>query len=210
MQLGEVVEEPVSYRKFAAMVGQSEGAVRKAVNRESIKEGLVTVGDGKKIIPSVAACEWGKELIKTEVETPAESAPAMPAEVVDSPAAEIYTPVDEVDPEESAEDAELRKKIPKGTTKTEADRMLSVLKAEKAQLELDALRGTLVSKELVQQNLTEMGIVIRDTFMNLPARSLDEIVALETRNERLLKFEEVIADALKTVVKVVGGDVMKK
>lgn len=43
------------------MVGQSEGAVRKARDRQSIVEGITTEG---KYIPSIASEEWGKPILK--------------------------------------------------------------------------------------------------------------------------------------------------
>lgn len=52
--------DPVSNRQFAKMVGQSEGAVRKAIARQSILEGITA---DKKIIPLVASNEWGKVLL---------------------------------------------------------------------------------------------------------------------------------------------------
>ena len=52
--------EPVSGRQFGKMVGQTEGAVRKAKNRFSIIEGITPDG---KFIPIIAANEWGKEIL---------------------------------------------------------------------------------------------------------------------------------------------------
>lgn len=49
---------PVSGREFARMVGLSEGAVRKAIAADSIVDGRTPEG---KIIPYIAAREWGKE-----------------------------------------------------------------------------------------------------------------------------------------------------
>lgn len=51
---------PVSGRQFGKMVGQTEGAVRKAKARYSIVEGITPDG---KYIPIVAANEWGKEIL---------------------------------------------------------------------------------------------------------------------------------------------------
>ena len=51
---------PVSGRQFGKMVGQTEGAVRKAKGRFSIIEGITADG---KFIPIIAANEWGKEIL---------------------------------------------------------------------------------------------------------------------------------------------------
>lgn len=205
-------EQPVSNREFARLVGQCEGAVRKAIARQSIKDGLITVDGKQKIIPSVAALEWGKVILPQPGDEPEpvaeiidlkpEPSPlpaADPEPVAEIGEADVFdAPVIDID--ELEEDAELKKKIPTGITKAEADRRLSVLKARKAQIELDELEGRLVDKQLVFQSLAEMGIVIRDTFMNLPSRHLDEIIAADSRNERMILFENAIANALKSLV----------
>lgn len=197
-------ELPVSNREFARMVGQSEGAVRKAIARQSIKEGLIDLGGKQRILPVIAAAEWGKVILPQEVEPVAVSidlpVPVINDDVKAVNAEEIEVEEVSVDVEELADDEELRKSIPTGITKAEADRRLSVLRARKAQIELDELEGRLVDKQVVFQNLAEMGIMIREVFMNLPARHLDVIVAADSRNEQMILFENAIADALKSLV----------
>ncbi len=54
------LKTPVSIRQFAKMVGRAESAVRKARDRQSISEGVTTDG---KLIPEIAAREWGVEIL---------------------------------------------------------------------------------------------------------------------------------------------------
>lgn len=59
------LKSPVSGREFARMTGQTEGAVRKAIGRQSILRGIDSNG---KIIPEIASKEWGKPILKSYLE----------------------------------------------------------------------------------------------------------------------------------------------
>lgn len=86
------LKKPVSVRQFAKMVARPESSVRAARDRQSIVEGVNFDG---KIIPEIAAREWGVEIIeefggkplKKIIEKPVvvRSKPAPVKSVVDKP-----------------------------------------------------------------------------------------------------------------------------
>lgn len=159
MYICVMAELQVSYRAFAKMVGMTEGAVRKAVERGTIKEGVTgTDTASPKIIPSKASMEWGKVIMEPDDD-------------------------DDQDPDvtdadrKAAETVDMSKGIADNTTKAEADRMAAIYKARKLRSEALEMEGLLVEKGLVYKVLFELGAAWRDVMLNVPARCIDNVIA---------------------------------
>lgn len=219
------LNEPVSGRQFAKMVGQAESAVRKAVQRGSIVEGYIAAD--KKIIPLVASNEWGKMILpeyldaenyedtsknvkpapvkKTPAKkktTPAKKEPQTAEEVV----AEIMSdPVIELSDDEINEDVngDLDDKI----LKPEAERITAILKAKILQLALKEKQGKLLPVDKVNSVLFGYGQEIRNTFEALPAQVIDRVRACDNRHEALRVLNDAIFDALNLLADISSREI---
>jgi hypothetical protein len=206
-------ENSVSLRKFASMTGTTDGGVRKAIRKGSISAGVI---DGK-ILPSVASIEWGKPILENWLLADngnwIEDNAAMPSDThIDSDlypddtpptpliADEVYTGDEDV-LNDATEAAEFLKDIPIGTSKIEAERIYSVLRARKVKRELQKLEGELVDKGLVYKNLFEFAAVICSNLKNVPDRVVDSIRASDTRNEGI----KILDDEITTVLLSLSG-----
>jgi hypothetical protein len=197
-------ENGVSIRAFGRMVDQSEAAVRKAISRQSILAGFV---DGK-VIPTVAAAEWGKDIVNDEKGNPlaAQQVPDLALagpEIAKidtvpktAPKGEEAAPVRgavDPEPEEQATMAEAEQGglIGEYTKKVEAERLVMVYKARTAQLEYEETKGDLVRKGAVFDALFDFSTEVRQELMNIPARCIGLIMAAETfhEGERILETE---------------------
>lgn len=209
-------EKPVSFREFARMTGTSDGGVRKAIAKGSIKDGVV---DGK-ILPSIASVEWGKEILHPTPGMPGSKFTIRPVppgdvfedEVLITPKTEeleisdedydapIYTGDEDVinDPEDAAD---FLRGIPEGTTKIEAERLYSVYRARKVKRELQKLEGELVDKGSVYKNLYEFAATMRENFINIPDRVIDNIRASDSRHEAM----KILADEINSVLLALAG-----
>lgn len=196
---------PVSMRQFAKLTGTTEGAVRKAVNRDSIVEGVTA---DKKIIPSIASNEWGKEILKefrTGVSDLSYTPPKPKQKIVKKPvyvkkekpeaitAAEVVAeimseklPSVPKDFEYDEDDAE----ISDGMTKPEAERVTAILKAEMLKLALKEKQGQTIDREKVSKILFAYGHEIRVSLESYVNRVLDPVLAAQTRHEAKRLMEE--------------------
>lgn len=228
--MSTVHEKPVSLRKFAAMTGTSDGGVRKAIGKGSISAGVVdgkilpsvaSVEWGKGIFEvwALSDGEW-REAVD---EAPSEEAVA--AVVISEVGISIsefgedagipdlaYTDGGEAEPvvytgdedvlNDTDDAAEFMRDIPQGTPKIEAERLYSVFRARKIKRELQKLEGELVDKGLVYKNLYEFAAIIRDKFMNVPDRVVDNILAADTRNEAIKVLSDEITEVLVSLATV--------
>lgn len=178
--------KPVSLRQFAKMVGlSSDNSVRKAVERKSIDKGYnVTL---KKIIPGIAAAEWGKEILPEFLDAASvASKPAAPKPKIkttnkpDPVTAEDFVkemmdePVEEVSEEEIAAADEIP--ISGGMTKVEAERKIAVAKARMAELAFKEKNGEMIPRSKLTV-LFEYGSNIRSALEALSDRILDDVLA---------------------------------
>lgn len=210
---------PVSGRQFAKMVGQSEGAVRKAVERGSIVKGYTA---DKKLIPLIASNEWGKPIladfldaenlrdttagIKIKKTAPVKKSPApkkqkKEPQTADEVVAELMDdPLPHLSDDEINEDVDqdLDDKI----LKPEAERITAILKAKVLQLVLKEKQGKLVPIDKVNSVLFGYGQEIRNTFEALPAQVIDRIRACDNRHEALRVLNDAIFDALNLLADI--------
>lgn len=216
------LNKPVSGRELARLTGQSEGAVRKAKNRNSIINGLTSDG---KFIPAIAAKEWGKEIlpefrggVKKTVEIkksipvkkptsvkpiPVPKKPKKEAETYDDVVDEIMheklpkADADDLDDETVSED--LEDSIPK----TEAERITSVLKAKILQITYAEKKGELVPIDRVNTVLFGYGQEIRNAFESVPDRIIDKILAVsDKRHEARRILADEIQDTLELLADI--------
>jgi hypothetical protein len=218
--------KPVSGRQFAKMVGQSEGAVRKAISRCSIVEGLTA---DKKIIPITASNEWGKAILPeflndAPVVRKMKTAPV--ARVQKSSQTPVFkipttktprkskpepTTADEfleevmseklpvVSEKEIEDDEEID---PDDISKPEAERQAAIVKVKILRLAYEEKRGQMVPIAKVNTVLFGYGQEIRTAVEGMPNRVLDKIMGASNRHEAKKIFEREIYETLNLLADI--------
>jgi hypothetical protein len=207
------LKEPVSGRQFAKMVGQSEGAVRKAVERQSILKGKTADG---KFIPEVASLEWGKPILE-EFLKPKKTSPQPPIKKTVKPSIPKFKK--EAETMEEIVDEIMHEKLPSANAddldddtvsedlddkilKPEAERVTAVLKAKILQITYQEKKGQLVPIEKVNTVNFSYGQEIRNAIEGMPNRSLDKIRAAKTRHEAKRIYELEIYNTLNLLADI--------
>lgn len=181
------LKTPVSGRQFAKMVGRAESAVRKAKDRNSILEGVTSDG---KIIPEIAAREWGVSILPEfggenpvpvvkEIKKPArlktdKPDPVTADDFINEMMHEMVPKVSKKEIEEFDEDEE--QEMSEGTTKVEAERRIAIYKAKMAELAYREKKGTMINIEKLKV-IYEYGTQIRSDIEGIPDRIIDEVLA---------------------------------
>lgn len=205
------LKTPVSQRQFAKMVGQAESAVRKAIARQSIVKGRNADG---KIIPEVAAAEWGKAILPEFGGQPATVRVRPVAVKKPLPAKRVYKlkekplPVtadeflheDDADLPDDITEEEIEgdpMELSEKSTKVDADRVQAIYKAKMAEIAYQKARGDLIPREKLKV-LFEYGSTIRSSFKNLRNLVLDDIIAnANDRQVASIIFDEAIDKILE-------------
>lgn len=213
------LKTPVSGRQFAKMVGQSEGAVRKAVDRGSIVNGLTA---DKKYIPIIASSEWGKAILpefhdgKSAAVPKAATSPPPPkpkrvakperatAQTADQVVQEV---LDEKLPSISKDDLEnIDDEDPEETSDTvlkpEAERQAAILKVKILRLAYMEKRGQMVPITKVNAVNFAFGQEIRTAIEGLRYRCLDKIMGAKNRQEADRFFEKEINETLNLLADI--------
>lgn len=207
--------EPVSGRQFAKMVGQSEGAVRKAVERSSIINGVTA---DKKYIPQIAAAEWGKPILpEFLVATPvaikpeAKKAAALPKvkkekpepQTADQVVAEVMSEkLPHVSKQDAAniDDQTEEEDTPDTILKTEAERQAAILKVKILRLAYAEKRSQVVSKDKIDAVLFAFGTELRVAIEGITNRAIDNILAVsDDRAKAKRVLDEEIYNTLNNV-----------
>lgn len=214
------LKNPVSNRQFAKMVGRAESAVRKAKERQSILEGVTADG---KLIPEIAAREWGVEILtefggtsavgKTDIRPvvkrdipPVSKKPVRekkePVTADDYVNEMMHDPVPKVSKKEIAEfDEQEEGGISEGTSKVEAERRIAIYKAKMAELAYNEKKGTLISIDKLKV-VYDYGSQMRTDLEGIPDRAIDEILAnAEDRKAAKKILVEEIYDTLNRLSK---------
>lgn len=206
------LKTPVSQRQFAKMVGQAESAVRKAVSRQSIVAGRNADG---KIIPEIAAREWGKVILPEFSGKPAKAIKPKPAAVV-KPAlakrgpkpkekplpvtADEFLHEDDDDLPDDITEEEIHgdtMELSEKSSKADADRVQAIYKAKMAEIAYQKSRGDLIPREKLKV-LFEYGANIRSAVKNLRNTVLDDIIAnANDRQVASIIFDEAIDKTLE-------------
>lgn len=209
---------PVSNRQFAKMVGRAESAVRKAKERRSILEGVTADG---KIIPEIAAREWGVEILpefggvkkpvpKKTVKPPTvklvKSKPD-PITADDFVKEMLGEPVPKVSKEEvDGFDDDDTSEISEGTTKVEAERKKAILQTKILDIAYREKKKELLPREKLEKILFGYGQEIRTTILATPLQVIDRMRACEERHEALKILEDALHDALNVLTDIEGRE----
>lgn len=176
----------ISLRAYAKMCSCTHRTVSKAIAAGNIKEGWDEIN--KKIIPEIADKEWGinfkasrlvqasKEVYKTKTEN-----------MVSNERLDELSGVPIHDIIISPEDPPV-----------EADRKLTLIKAQRELLKLKTESGELVNKESVYKELYELGKEVRISLQSIPDRIIDNIIVMD-RNEAHQLLLNSINDVLEKI-----------
>lgn len=187
------MEQYVSYRKFAELVGVSDTAVRKAVKAGYIQKGVVGLDTIRpKINVKVACEEWGKELI----DAPPKPSKYRTPQPIEIPKPKIAVPYDDED-EGDDDGATGPIEVSDGMSMTEAKRMEAILKAKKLKLQVDHLDGTLVEKDAVYKKLFDKGQQVRSAILSIPDRIAANLLACKSVTEATNMLTDELIAALE-------------
>lgn len=195
------------------MVGQSEGAVRKARDRQSIVEGITTEG---KYIPSIASEEWGKPILKEflssenindlyENVVEAEETVLKPKKEKQNPTTseefikEIMSePLPKVSKKDIALDTDTE--LNDSSTKIEAERKTAILKSKMLGIAYQEKKGDLIPRSKINSVLFSYGAEIRVAVEGITNRVLDDMLAVsEDRSKAKRILDEEIYKTLNSI-----------
>lgn len=214
------LNDPVSGRQFAKMVGQSEGAVRKAVERQSILKGKTADG---KFIPLVASLEWGKPILEEFLKS--DPVPKQKTPPIVKPKREPRALKEKQEPTNAAEFLEeiMSEPLPKvskkeveaegdtpldnNSPKAEAERKTAIYKAKMAELAYHEKKGDMIQRAKIATVLFGYGQEIRVSLEGLTDRVLDRMRAVETRHEQQRILNEGIHETLTALSEIVKRNI---
>ena len=168
--------EKATMRQYAKMCDTSHQTISTAIQKGRISKGFDE--SENKIIVDIADREWGlafrakkiNEKMKKEVSQDRLD------DLSDIPVSEIV-----ISPEDSSFDA---------------DRKMTIIKAQRELLKLKTESGELVNREAVDNELFNFGKEIRTAFQAIPDRIIDQIISLD-RNAAHKMLSESINDVLE-------------
>lgn len=187
----------ISLRKYAELLGCTEGNVRDAIKKKKIVAGVIIQnGKNKGIDVEVANSEWGTNF-NTErprnMELLTNVTATQPAKAAKNPVSaqntDTETALGEVTDLEIYDDDTLQT----------ASRKKTILEARKLKLQVAELEGRLVDKQAVYKSLFAAGIEVRNAISNVPSRVIDSILSAPTRIDAQRILTEELNSALQTV-----------
>lgn len=203
------MDQYVSYRKFAELIGVSDTAVRKAVKAGYIQKGVVGLDTIRpKINVPVACAEWGKELVNADAPKKAapvkKRKPAIKKTVSDLPEPKkIAVPYDDDEDDDGdtfmGSDLGDPVEVSDGMSMTDAKRMEAILKAKKLKLQVEHLEGTLVEKNAVEKKLFEKGQQVRSSLLSIPDRIAANLLACKSVTEAVNMLTDEMIAALESL-----------
>lgn len=180
--------DKISIREYGRRKGVPESTIRKAIEAGLIKKGYVKTGKGYKIAELVADEEWFiYHEAKTKGKTRKKENEKREAEIIDG--LSLDNPGGK-----------------KGKVNTDnindLQYQIEAIKLEKSQIELDKLKGALVSRDEVYAALFSAGQEVKSAILSIPDRVIDDILAAPGRNEAHQILTDAIYEALKTLSEV--------
>lgn len=177
----EKLKSVISLRKFAKMIGCTEGTVRAAIKEGTITESVKKDKNGRNvgILWEEGQLEWARNysIGKNQSSTVEDALSDIPTE----------------SGKNIGEIAESRKKT-------------EHYKSELARIELEEKTGILVPVEDVRKQLFAMATEIRIKVENIPDICIDEIMSMDDRNEAYALLSKTLKDMLNEMTEVVERD----
>lgn len=194
----ETVENTCSIREFARCAKVSDTAIRKAIEKGRISAEAVKQNkqNGRpELLYELALKDWlavGGTMHQTPKFLNENIQPLKHAEslAVDKKPANLFTDAAAKEKEE--------KIVGEGLgAYSIANTRSVVLKSEILEIELMQKRGILVNKEKVYKNLFDFGKTMREKFLAIPDRYIDDIFSSTDRNEAHTKLYTAINECLE-------------
>lgn len=167
----------ISVRAFAKQLGlKSHNSIIEAMDSGVIKKGIYVHprNNHRKILPDIALKEWNAYHNDGEA------------------------------PDGEANDSKKKRGGGKSSnsTLTEVRVQQGKVKLQMEALKLRKMKGELVEKELVYEQLFQFGRQIKDNIMVIPDRVIDEIIAAKSRTQASEILTNALADALASLADV--------
>jgi hypothetical protein len=200
----------VSQRKFASMVGCSEGNVRAAIAAGKIKEGVKRDAATGKVIGidvAIATKEWSANLNTERIRNDEQF-----KKLTGTVGVETTAPVKKTQqarpaatkPVETNDDelADQTVAIADDMDISEARRQVMILQAKLMNLDLQQKEGKLADITKLKKVFFDAGVEIRTAITMVPNACIDNVLSAETRVDALRIMTEEINKALETIVNV--------
>ena len=179
--------ELIAIREYARRKGCSDTAVRKAIAAGKIVKGVVkNEGERPLINPEIADQEWGKTFNPNYVSNPKLKKQFAGEESEDE---EEEDDEEEVPNQQSSSTATIKRKH-------------AAIKLQIDFLELKKKQGELVPKDAVYKGLYSAGQEMREHFLSLPDKVIDDIMAAKDRNEAYLILHDGISLVLDNLTDI--------
>lgn len=187
----------LSLRKYAELLGCTEGNVRDAIKKKKIVAGVIIQnGKNKGIDVEVANSEWGANF---NTERP-RNMDLLTAVTSTQPTKVAKNPVSAQNTDTETESGEVTDlEIYDDDSLQTASRKKTILEARKLKLQVAELEGRLVDKQAVYKTLFAAGIEVRNSISNVPSRVIDSILSAPTRIDAQRILTEELNSALQTV-----------
>lgn len=192
-------EDWVSIRELARVVGVTDTSVHKAIKSGKIPAACINRSNPKKpLIYKPSALEaWGKKFTPKSVQSkPLRD--ALKAARPPRPVEEIITQKPILNLSDLVEGEEII--ISNNAEFDEAKRVRAITEARSAQLELAKAKGKLVERVKVDNELFDLGAIIRTSLQGIPDKHIDNILACATRQEAHSMLYKAITDGLEALI----------
>jgi hypothetical protein len=166
------------------MIGVNEKLIRRAIEQGKISKGVDYTGKKPKIIVSIAK----QECIDNSI--------GMLRKTIN-----VDTATDEIIP--GSGESESHSKRSRQKRNSDDPRLIDYqiqekrLKNEALEIDLKVKTGRFVDKNIIDKELADKGLMIRDNFMALPDRETDNLLAMSSDRDAFYQhFQKIIRDML--------------
>lgn len=195
-------EKKVSVREFAARIGVSEGAVRKAIKKWSFTIGVQE--DGKIDTEAAAKDPWVQKqlVVRPKAGVSREKA----AEKIEAREKPPPAPVKNEDQEHIEDDGDWdidediadKIKVHKGLKTAEAMRRREIVALAMDKKKLQELERVLVRRDAVEKAFFLLGSELKKSLLDIPNRCVADIMAAKTEVEAIKILTEELIHVLDT------------
>lgn len=191
-------EESMGIRELARFIGVSDNTVRKAITSKKIPETCINRSNPNRpeIYVKRALEAWGKKFTPGTVQSkPLRDKLKGPRPEKEPEPAIKQKPI--IDLSDLVEGEEII--ISNSAEFEEAKRVEAITKARSAQLELAKAKGKLVERTKVDNELFDLGVIIRTSLQGIPDKHIDNIRAAGTRQEAHSIMYKAITESLEAL-----------
>ena len=188
----------VSQKEYSKHVGCDVVIIDRAIKAGKIPADCITVNpvNKYKLIDVIRADQaWGKEYMQTR------RRPNKRQAAKDQPQQHVKEIIKQVPADQPASVGDMPELGAK-TSYNEADRQKKIYEAQLLQLKLEEERGGLVRMETIKKAFYDSAHIVRDSFISLADRVIDQVYSAENRNTAHIILQTEINIVLESFAKI--------